>query len=151
MFGSKGEGCINANSASVSRSKANIAVFSPTGSPTVLDQPVLVALNSDQKHTMVQWSPAVWKNTVLVTWPPWSINSYWNRPFIQSIGKIVAASNIDKSKNFEFTAINFASLIDSLIRILIWGRNTLISDIFESRGHVASVAALVSIWPWAII
>jgi hypothetical protein len=70
-----GERSSIANTASVSGFKGDVSIFSPAGSPRVLNDPVRAVVISDVQDTVVQLRSAVRENTSAVELPGFGINT----------------------------------------------------------------------------
>jgi len=141
---SNGEGWTLANSASISLSKSDVALLSPSCSPTVLNGPGSFR-RTHEENSMVDVFVTVVENTAFVGTPARSVNSHSNRASHQNLLNFVATCNFGNSKDTERSTICLALLVDSNVRIICTCSLSMILDPLERSNSIATIAALVEV------
>lgn len=120
-------------------SNSNVTVFTPTGTPRVLDNP-RVSIITNSEDAVIQISTATTGNdtrgveleSLLV-----SFDTNWNGFLVKSNSQLVGAvrSNLNEALGFEdnLRSIICTLLVNTLVRIVSFSFNTVLDDVFVSR------------------
>lgn len=140
---------IGTDSTSVSTSKSDVTVFSPAGSPRVLDLPSST-YNTNQKNSMINWVTTVIENTWAVVWPVSSINSDTQWSWGNSTFQSSASSHWWNRCDLEITSLFLTGLSFGLVWILRFSWQSMVFDVFESTWWPSTIASVVSVTGRAI-